>query len=137
MPTVQKLRKQGVTFQRHTASYSLCCPSRSTYLTGQYAHNHGIRGNFPPYGGYANLNKAETLPVWLEKSGYATAHLGKYLNGYNANADSDDLGRAAGLDRVVRRGGPVHVLLQQLRPQRERRARPSSGPATRTTRPTS
>jgi arylsulfatase A-like enzyme len=87
MPTVQKLRKRGVTFQRHTASYSLCCPSRSTYLTGQYAHNHGIRGNFPPYGGYANLNKAETLPVWMERSGYATAHLGKYLNGYNANAD--------------------------------------------------
>ena len=92
MPTVQKLRKRGVTFQRHTASYSLCCPSRSTYLTGQYAHNHGIRGNFPPYGGYANLNKDETLPVWLEKSGYATAHLGKYLNGYNANADLETSG---------------------------------------------
>src|SRR5690242_6468195 len=28
MPTVQKLRRKGVTFQRHTASYSLCCPSR-------------------------------------------------------------------------------------------------------------
>lgn len=88
MPTVQKLRKQGVTFNRHTVSYSLCCPSRSTYLTGQYAHNHGIRGNFAPYGGYGNLNKAETLPVWLERSGYATAHLGKYLNGYNFQADS-------------------------------------------------
>ena len=92
MPTVQKLRRKGVTFQRHTASYSLCCPSRSTYLTGQYAHNHGIRGNFPPYGGYANLNKDETLPVWMEKAGYATAHLGKYLNGYNANADLETSG---------------------------------------------
>jgi len=92
MPTVQRLRKRGVTFQRHTASYSLCCPSRSTYLTGQYAHNHGIRGNFPPYGGYANLNKDETLPVWMEKAGYATAHLGKYLNGYNQNADQETQG---------------------------------------------
>jgi len=92
MPTVQRLRRKGVTFQRHTASYSLCCPSRSTYLTGQYAHNHGIRGNFPPYGGYANLDKTQTLPVWLERSGYATAHLGKYLNGYNQQADRETRG---------------------------------------------
>jgi arylsulfatase A-like enzyme len=92
MPTVQKLRRKGVTFTRHTASYSLCCPSRATYLSGQYAHNHGVRGNFAPYGGYGVLNKDETLPVWLEKAGYATAHLGKYLNGYNPGADSETNG---------------------------------------------
>ena len=53
-------------------------------LTGQYPDNHGIRTNQQPSGGYAELVPTEgnTLPVWLQRSGYATAHIGKYLNGY-------------------------------------------------------
>ncbi|MCG5217446.1 sulfatase family protein [Streptosporangium soli] len=63
-------------------SYSLCCPSRATFLTGQYAHNHGVLGNQPPDGGYEGLPAEETLPVWLSRAGYDTAHIGKFLNGY-------------------------------------------------------
>ena len=51
-------------------------------LTGQYMHNHGVRGNTPPTGGYSRLDHTNTLPVWLSEPGYATAHVGKYLNGY-------------------------------------------------------
>src|SRR3712207_6020255 len=35
----------GVTFTDAVASYPLCCPARATFLTGQYAHNHGAKGN--------------------------------------------------------------------------------------------
>src|SRR4051812_38214508 len=35
---------QGVSFDQFITSYSLCCPSRTTFMTGQYAHNHGVRG---------------------------------------------------------------------------------------------
>ena len=73
---------QGVTFTDHRASYPLCCPARATLLTGQYAHNHRVLGNFTPHGGYARLDKRHTLPVALQDAGYATAHIGKYLNGY-------------------------------------------------------
>ena len=76
------LADQGVTFDNNFASYPLCCPSRSTYLTGQYAHNHRVLGNAPPNGGYDKLDHANTLPVWLQRAGYATVHIGKYLNGY-------------------------------------------------------
>src|SRR5689334_19159437 len=30
---------QGVTFANSFVNFSLCCPSRATFLTGQYAHN--------------------------------------------------------------------------------------------------
>jgi len=76
------LTQQGVTYANNFVSYPLCCPSRATYLTGQYPHNHGVMGNSPPDGGYYKLRGGETLPVWLSRSGYQTAHIGKYLNGY-------------------------------------------------------
>jgi N-acetylglucosamine-6-sulfatase len=76
------LADQGATFDNSFASFSLCCPSRATFLTGQYAHNHGVMGNAPPEGGYAKLDNSNTLPVWLQRAGYHTVHVGKYLNGY-------------------------------------------------------
>jgi N-acetylglucosamine-6-sulfatase len=76
------LADQGTTFDSSFASFSLCCPSRATFLTGQYAHNHGVMGNAPPVGGYAKLDSSNTLPVWLQRAGYHTVHIGKYLNGY-------------------------------------------------------
>jgi N-acetylglucosamine-6-sulfatase len=83
MPNVQRLlAAHGVTFDSSFVGYSLCCPSRATLLTGQYAHNHGVLGNVEPVGGYEKLDSSNTLPVWLQKAGYATVHLGKYLNGY-------------------------------------------------------
>ena len=85
MPIVDsKLANAGVTFDNSFASFPLCCPSRATMLTGQYPDNQGIRTNQQPSGGYAELVPTEgnTLPVWLQRSGYATAHIGKYLNGY-------------------------------------------------------
>jgi N-acetylglucosamine-6-sulfatase len=76
--------RKGVTFDNSFVNYSLCCPSRSTMLTGQYAHNHGVLGNKPPNGGYSKLapTLGNSLPVWLQRSGYYTAHIGKFLNGY-------------------------------------------------------
>ena len=38
-----------------SSTISLCCPSRATFLTGQYAHNHGVLGNAPPDGGFSRL----------------------------------------------------------------------------------
>jgi N-acetylglucosamine-6-sulfatase len=76
------LAERGTTFTRSFVSFALCCPSRATFLTGQYAHNHGVLGNRPPDGGYGRLDTAETLPVWLERAGYRTMHVGKFLNRY-------------------------------------------------------
>ncbi len=78
------LARRGVTFRNSFVSFPVCSPSRATFLTGQYAHNHGVRGNDPPDGGYGALDHSNTLPVWLASAGYYNVHIGKYLNGYPA-----------------------------------------------------
>jgi N-acetylglucosamine-6-sulfatase len=76
---------QGATFRNSFVNYSLCCPSRATFLTGQYMHNHGVLGNQPPDGGFGRfqaLHGDHNLAVWLQDAGYYTGMIGKYLNGY-------------------------------------------------------
>ena len=63
---------EGTTFEQAVDSFPLCCPSRTTNLTGQYAHNHGVLHNSPPFGGYLELDGTSTLPVWLQNAGYRT-----------------------------------------------------------------
>ena len=77
---------EGATFKNNFVNYSLCCPSRSTFLTGEYEHNHGVLGNSPPNGGFRRfqaLHGDNNLAVWLEDAGYYTGLIGKFLNGYN------------------------------------------------------
>jgi arylsulfatase A-like enzyme len=75
----------GATFANSFVNYSLCCPSRATFLTGQYAHNHGVIDNNPPDGGFdrfESLHGDNNLAVWLQNAGYYTALIGKYLYWY-------------------------------------------------------
>ena len=80
---------RGVTFANSFVSYPLCCPSRATFFSGQYAHNHGVMGIDPPTGGYGRFDKANSLPVWMKRAGYYTSHIGKFLNGYGSDAPAD------------------------------------------------
>jgi arylsulfatase A-like enzyme len=75
---------KGATFRNNFVNYSLCCPSRATFLTGQYAHNHGV---VPPnaFPAFQELHGNNNLAVWLEDAGYYTAMIGKYLNLYASN----------------------------------------------------
>ena len=85
MPTVQKeLVAKGVNFTNAYVTTPLCCPSRSSILTGLYVHNHGVKTNRIPLGGATVFNDSSTLPVWLQSAGYHTALMGKYLNDYDA-----------------------------------------------------
>jgi arylsulfatase A-like enzyme len=86
--TRELLGAGGVTFSNAFATFPLCCPARATILTGQYAHNHGVRNNVPPDGGNDALDHTNTLPVWLRAAGYATSFVGKYLNGYGTTSDA-------------------------------------------------
>jgi arylsulfatase A-like enzyme len=53
-------------------------------LTGQYGHNNGVLDNK-----YRLLQKrGQVLPAWLQKAGYSTIHVGRYLNGYERVAQA-------------------------------------------------
>jgi N-acetylglucosamine-6-sulfatase len=83
--TLSRIGDHGVTFANSFVNFSLCCPSRSTFLTGLYAHNHQVLANVPPLGGFARfeqLDSSNDLPLWLQAAGYRTGQIGKYLNGY-------------------------------------------------------
>jgi N-acetylglucosamine-6-sulfatase len=83
---------QGATFKNNFVNFSLCCPSRATFLTGQYMHNHGVLGNAPPNGGFDRfeaLHGESNLAVWLQDSGYYTGLIGKHLNGYPGDVVPD------------------------------------------------
>jgi arylsulfatase A-like enzyme len=85
MPTVQReLIDHGVRFTNAFVSNPVCCPSRSTILTGQYSHTTGVYTNDPnqPHGGFPAFDDRSTLATWLQDAGYRTALMGKYLNGY-------------------------------------------------------
>jgi arylsulfatase A-like enzyme len=84
--TLSLLAARGITFNRYYVPYPLCCPSRVSLLTGRYAHNHNVRGNVPPNGGFTGFKArqayAHNLAPWLQAAGYRTIHVGKFLNGY-------------------------------------------------------
>ncbi len=76
---------RGVTLRNSFVNYSLCCPSRATFLTGDYMHNHRVFGNKYPGGGFRRFQELRgnyNLALWLQRAGYYTAMIGKYLNEY-------------------------------------------------------
>lgn len=92
----ERIAKKGVTFRKNFASTPLCCPGRSTILTGLYAHNHGVITNGDiedegepddePLPGAvafrAKGNDDKVFARWLRQAGYRTGYFGKYLNGF-------------------------------------------------------
>jgi N-acetylglucosamine-6-sulfatase len=80
----------GTTFDNAYVTYSLCCPSRATFLRGQYPHNHGVIGldNANPPSGekkFRSLGRDQsTVATWLDEADYQTKYIGKYMNGYGS-----------------------------------------------------
>jgi N-acetylglucosamine-6-sulfatase len=89
MPELRsRLIEEGISLEEAFVSHPICCPSRATFLTGLYDHNHGVKGNAPPEGGFQTFvsggHEENSIAVDLQESGYQTAFFGKYLNGYPA-----------------------------------------------------
>ena len=97
---------QGTTFSTSFVSFPLCCPSRSTFLTGQYAHNHGVLSNMPPLRRLHQARPHEHAARVAAARRLPHRHIGKYLNGYRQGVTPRP---PAGLDGVVRLVRPDDV----------------------------
>ena len=86
MPHVQQMQQQGVTFSNYFVTDSLCCPSRASIFTGKYPHDTGIFTNGGKDGGFQLFHdlgeERDTFATRLQRRGYVTGMMGKYLNGY-------------------------------------------------------
>jgi N-acetylglucosamine-6-sulfatase len=82
------MASQGLSFTRAYVSQPLCAPSRASILTGEYPHNHGVVTNHLPLGGFPvfRRHEDETIAVWLQRAGYRTSLVGKYMNDYPLHA---------------------------------------------------
>lgn len=82
MPGVKRLlADRGLTFSNAFVANPLCCPSRSTILTGTHSHSTGVYTN-EGANGLKAFDDRSTIATWLDGAGYETAFIGKYFNGW-------------------------------------------------------
>jgi N-acetylglucosamine-6-sulfatase len=103
MPRVQEMIDNGVSFTNYITSNALCCPSRATFMTGKYPHNTGVLSNRWPDGGYGRFAKRdlhESIGGYLQRAGYRTGIMGKFLNQYSPRGHHDGPGGRPGYGKA-------------------------------------
>lgn len=107
-PNIDRLAARGVRFDRAFCAFSLCGPSRNSFLTGLYPNSTGILANAQIF--RQTIPSQVSLPQAFRQQGYFAARIGKLYH-YNVPASigtngHDDPGswevetNPAGVDRL-------------------------------------
>ncbi|MEM7453486.1 MAG: sulfatase-like hydrolase/transferase [Planctomycetota bacterium] len=94
-PNIDRLAAEGTDFHRFTVASGVCSPSRTAVMTGHFPARYNIDGHFA----WVPSNARRGMPDWLspdapllsrflQQSGYATAHFGKWHLSNNMIPDS-------------------------------------------------
>lgn len=79
-PTLDRLGREGLLFERYYTPLGICSPARAALLTGRYPHATGVLNNFNGTDALAR-NLARTVPTVAESLravGYQTGYVGKW-----------------------------------------------------------
>lgn len=94
MPNLRRyMIDQGVAFSNAFVHTPICCPSRSSILSGRYLHNgitknNSISGNCNGKPWQQDAEK-KTFAVYAQQAGYRTSYAGKYLNAYGCGSSDN------------------------------------------------
>lgn len=72
-PAIDKFSAESINFENAIAGTSVCCPSRASLMTGQYALTHGVYINDVPL-----QPKGTALGEAFARAGYDTGYIGKW-----------------------------------------------------------
>jgi len=94
MPNLRRyMIDRGVTFSNAYVHTPICCPSRSSILSGRYLHNgitknNSVSGNCNGRQWQQDAEK-KTFAVYAQQAGYRTSYAGKYLNAYGCQSSDN------------------------------------------------
>lgn len=112
-PNIDRIAHEGVRFNRAFVTTPLCSPSRASFLTGQYAHTHGVTDNT------ARDKISHELLTWprlLHDAGYESGFVGKWHMGLDDSARPgfdywvSIRGQGQYLDPEINVNGDRHVI---------------------------
>lgn len=101
-PNFDRLAKWGVTFDRAYCQFPLCCPSRSSLLTGVHPNTTGVLDNRTYF--RDARPEAVSMPQFFKSHGYVTARTGKIFHGGIDDTEHWMLGGEARVDQKTRPG---------------------------------
>jgi arylsulfatase A-like enzyme len=106
-PNIDALGARGALFRNHFVTTSICCVSRASIFSGQYARRHGINDFQTPFSPAAF---AQTYPALLRAAGYRTGFIGKYGVGNTLPEKEFDYWRGfPGQGRYFTQGDRTHL----------------------------